>query len=52
MEADLISREIDLDDWIVSDRFFKFIDNLWGPHSVDHFADKINCKFPKFNSTY
>ena len=31
MEADLISKEIDLDDWSVSDDFFNFINNLWGP---------------------
>ena len=52
VQADLISREIDLDDWSVSDRFFNFIDNLWGPHSVDRFADNINCKLPKFNSKF
>ncbi|XP_072030100.1 LOW QUALITY PROTEIN: uncharacterized protein [Amphiura filiformis] len=50
--ADEISREIDFDDWGVSPQFFQFIDNIWGPHTVDRFADELNTRLPKFNSKY
>jgi len=46
--ADSISREIDFDDWGVSAEFFSFIDNMWGPHTVNRFADEQNVKLPKF----
>ena len=52
VQADMISREIDFDDWGVSPEFFKFIDNIWGPHTVDRFADEENTKLQKFNSKY
>ena len=51
-EADLLSREIDYDDWGVSQEFFSFMDNLWGPHSVDRFADHLNFKISNFNSKF
>ncbi|XP_072014262.1 uncharacterized protein [Amphiura filiformis] len=41
--ADSLSREIDFDDWGVSQSFFNFMDSLWGPHSVDRFADNQNA---------
>jgi hypothetical protein len=34
-KADYISKMVDHEDWGVTDNFFEFIDNLWGPHSVD-----------------
>ncbi len=52
VEADLISREVDLDDWGVSREFFDMIDSLYGPHTVDRFADNLNCRLPRFNSKY
>ena len=48
----LKSRVVDFDDWGVSRIFFQFIDGLWGPHSVDRFADDLNAKLPKFNSKF
>jgi len=50
--ADVISREIDYDDWGVSTEFFQFIDKIWGPHTIDRFADELNAKLPKFNSEF
>ena len=50
--ADALSREVDFDDWGVSQIFFKFMDSLWGPHSVDRFADDHNAKLKTFNSKY
>ena len=50
--ADALSREVDFDDWGVSQIFFKFMDSLWSPHSVDRFADDHNAKLKTFNSKY
>ena len=52
MLADELSREIDFDDWGISELFFHFIDGLWGPHSVDMFADELNTKLPILNSKF
>ena len=51
-EADALSREIDFDDWGVSHEFFSFMNQLWGPYSVDRFADNFNANLPIFNSKY
>ncbi|XP_072043483.1 uncharacterized protein, partial [Amphiura filiformis] len=51
-EADYLSRLIDFDDWGVSRPFFDFMNSLWGPYSVDRFADPINAKMGKFNSKF
>ena len=50
--ADYLSRVRDIDDWRVSRQFFKFIDELWGPHTVDRFANDRNAQLPRFNSLY
>ena len=50
--ADYLSRIIDIDDWAISTEFFQFIDELWGPHSVDRFASSSNTKTTLFSSLY
>ena len=50
--ADAISRIVDFDDWGVSFEFFRLVDNIWGPHSVDRFATSHNCKLPRFFSRF
>ncbi|XP_063442628.1 uncharacterized protein LOC134722924 [Mytilus trossulus] len=40
-KADYISKMIDIEDWGTSIEFFKFIDDMWGPHTVDRFANYI-----------
>ena len=32
--------------------FFDFIDSLWGPHTIDRFANMNNAKTSKFNSLF
>ena len=49
MQADLLSRICDPDDWGLSWDTFRKIDLLWGPHSIDHFANYINLKIARFN---
>lgn len=39
IKADYISKLIDYEDWVTIIEFFKFIDTMWGPHTVDRFAN-------------
>ena len=50
--ADYLSRLFDPDDWGLSLDSFRFIDNVWGPHTVDRFANFLNSKLPRFNSRF
>ena len=49
-QADYLRRIVDIDDWFVSARIFRFLDLKWGPHSIDGFADEHNHFLPRFNS--
>jgi len=52
-QADYISRIVDHEDWgIISVEFFNFMNDLWGPYSIDRFASSINTKLPRFNSLF
>ena len=51
-QADYISRLIDTDDWQITNEFFLFLDERWGPHTVDCFANYYNHKLPKFFSRF
>ena len=42
----------DYDDWFVSQSFFIQIDRLWGPHTIDSFANSCNTKLTRFNSLF
>ena len=50
--ADAISRETDSDDWSISHHIFTWLDGLYGPHTVDCFANASNAKCGKFYSKY
>ena len=47
-KADYISKNVDHEDWGVTYEFFEFIDNMWGPHTIDIFANSGNtvCLIP------
>lgn len=49
-QADALSKLCDYEDWGVTEEFFEFLDKLWGPHSVDRFANHYNAKVKRFNS--
>ena len=51
-KADFVSRLIDLDDWMISDKFFSIINDTWGPFSVDCFASYYNAKVSRFFSRF
>ena len=45
---DLISRLIDADDWQTTNDLFSSLNERWGSHSVDCFANYYNHKLPRF----
>ena len=51
-KADFLSRICDSDDWGLSWNTFQIIDLVWGPHSIDRFANYLNAKLPRFNSRF
>jgi hypothetical protein len=53
--ADLASREaevVDTDDWQISDEFFHILNNMWGPLTIDIFANSYNKKLERLFSLY
>jgi len=50
--ADTLCKNIDYDDWKTTRFYFNELNNLWGPFTVDRFADNENTKVNKFNSKY
>lgn len=50
--ADALSRELDTSDWKLNPRIFKYIDKLWGPHTIDRFASMENAMLPRYNSRW
>ena len=41
-QADFLRRIFDSDDWGLSPLLFHHIGLVWGPHSVDRFANHVN----------
>ena len=50
--ADDVSNIIDFDDWYTTQGFFAHLDHIWGPHTVDRFANALNAHLPRFNSRF
>ena len=48
--ADFLSRVIDYDDWYINPEVSTLLDVIWGPHTVDRFADCHDRQLPRFNS--
>ena len=51
-KADFLSKIIDVEDWETSLSFFSYMDTLWGPHTIDRFANYRNKKTDRFNSRF
>ena len=47
-KADYLSKIVDYDDWELVPEFFRQLDELWGPFTVDCFATCYNRKVPKY----
>ena len=50
--ADLLSRMLDRDDWSIHPAVFQQLELLWGPHTIDRFANYLNTQLPRFNSRF
>ena len=50
--ADRLSKQIDYDDWETTGEFFNYISGIWGPFTIDRFADDTNNKTRRFNSKF
>ena len=46
--ADYISRLVDFDDWQITPDLFQSLEQLWGPHTVDCFANYYTARLPRF----
>ena len=51
-QADYISRLLDTDDWQINDDLFSALNDPWGPHTVDCFANYYNHKLLRFFSRF
>ena len=51
-KADLLSRTAESDDWKVQSWIFNFLDQTWGPHTVDRCASNLNTHCDRFNSRW
>ena len=51
-QADYFSRIQESDDWMISPEAFAYVDSLWGPHTVDRFANNCNAQLARFNSRF
>ena len=47
--SDYISRLIDPDDWQITTERLQILETLWGPHSIDGFANYYNTKLERFS---
>ena len=43
---------MDHDDYMLNPSVFAWLDELWGPHSVDRFASPSNAHLDRFNTRY
>ena len=50
--ADYISHIQDFDDWQLNSNVFYWLNNGWGPCTVDRLASFCNTQLPRFNSHY
>ena len=51
-QADYISRLVDYDDWMLNPEIFHLLDAMWGPHTIDRFANMFNNQLVRFNSRF
>ncbi|KAK3244028.1 hypothetical protein CYMTET_46348 [Cymbomonas tetramitiformis] len=50
--ADYLAGIYDGDDWQLNPYWFRWLDGLWGQHTVDRFATDKNALLPRFNSRW
>ena len=50
--ADELSRSLDTDDWGTSNAIFKYMNQTWGPYTIDLFADEDHNHVDRFYSRH
>jgi hypothetical protein len=50
--ADFLSKYRDHADWQLNMQVFEWLDQRWGPHTIDRFASSDNSKCKRFNARY
>ena len=50
--ADGLSRYISQYEWALHPKVFQCIDKMWGPHSIDRFANMSNTQLTQYNSLW
>ena len=51
-KADSVSKFMDIDDWQITSEFFGLLEQYWGPHTIDCFANFYNTKIERFFSRF
>ena len=52
VEADGLSRQSTQDEWSLHPRLFQYLDSIWGPHTMDRFANMGNHLIARYNSRF
>ena len=52
IQADYLSRRITNTDWMLNPAVFKYLDRLWGPHTIDRCASMNNRQMDLYNSMF
>ena len=52
LQADKLSKYVDVDDWATTEEFFTILSQKWGPYTIDRFANSENKKLGRFNSRF
>ena len=50
--ADTLSKMYDFEGWETTNTLFRYLNWVWGPFTIDRFADNKSCKTKVFNSKY
>ncbi len=50
--ADALSRLPNAYEWMLQPKLFQYLNNLWGPYSIDRFATFMNAQLPQYNSQH
>ena len=50
VHADRLSRKISPYVWKLNPNLFRYIDQLWGPHTIDRFASDMETQLNRYNS--
>lgn len=52
VQADELSRVQSQYEWALHPRLFQYLDNVWGPHTIDRFASMNTTQTVKYNSRF